>query len=151
VTTVTLRETADDDLPILFTYQADPVAAAMAASPSRDREAFDAHWAKIRRDPDVLNRTIFVDGEVAGGIASFIVDTERDVGYWIGREHWGRGIASAALAAFLEVDPIRPLHARVAEHNAASRRVLEKCGFVFVGTEGPGEDGIVEQILRLDA
>ena len=151
MTTVVLRETIDDDLPILFVHQADPVAAAMAAFPSRDREAFDAHWAKIRRDPTTINRTIVADGEVAGGIASFLVDEERDVGYWIGREHWGRGIASAALAAFLAVDTTRPLHGRVAQHNVGSRRVLEKCGFVSMGTEGPGADGVIEEILRLDA
>ena len=46
-----------------------------------------------------------------------------------------RGIATCALRAFLIVDPARPLHARVAYDNVASRRVLEKCGFSVIATE----------------
>jgi RimJ/RimL family protein N-acetyltransferase len=38
-------------------------------------------------------------------------------------------VATAALAAFLAIEPTRPLYAYVAGHNLASRRVLEKCGF----------------------
>ena len=57
---------------------------------------------------------------------------ERPVGYWIDRAHWGRGIASRALPAFLRIVTARPLVAHVAKHNVASRRVLEKSGFVVV-------------------
>jgi len=146
---VTLRETIDEDLPILFQHQADPVASAMAAFPSRDEEAFFAHWAKIRGDERVINRTILVDGTVVGGIASFLIEGERDVGYWIDRAEWGRGIASAALVAFLEVDCTRPLFARVAAHNAGSRRVLEKAGFRLIDRLA-AEDGVQELVFRLD-
>ena len=63
------------------------------------------------------------------------------VGYWIGKEHWGQGIASAALRLYLDdVAQHRPLLASVVEHNAGSRRVLEKAGFQFVGRE-LAEDG----------
>src|SRR5215218_9325330 len=51
---------------------------------------------------------------------------EREVTYWIGRSYWGKGIATDALTAFLAVERSRPLHARVASDNVASRRVLEK-------------------------
>ena len=60
---------------------------------------------------------------------------ERLVGYWIGREFWGRGIASAALVQFLDYETTRPLAARVAKHNPASIRVLRKAGFASVGEE----------------
>jgi len=126
---VILREIQDADLPILFEHQADPESTRMAAFPARDRETFDAHWLKIRRDPDVVLRAILADGAVAGNIVCFGPPEERQVGYWIGREYWGRGIASLALAAFLDVVPSRPLYAHVAVHNAASIRVLEKSGF----------------------
>jgi RimJ/RimL family protein N-acetyltransferase len=89
-------------------------------------------------------------GEVVGSIASWQTDGERDVGYWIGRAHWGKGIASAALRAFLHVDRTRPLAAHVAEHNVGSRRVLEKCGFV-VDHEERADDGVLEQIFVLHA
>lgn len=81
----------------------------MAAFPSRDRDAFMAHWAKIRADDSVIARTIVAGADVVGGISSFEAEgDERDVGYWIGRSWWRRGIATAALAAFLEVDVARP-------------------------------------------
>jgi RimJ/RimL family protein N-acetyltransferase len=68
----------------------------------------------------------------------------REVGYWIERELWGRGIASAALEQFLRIETRRPLHAGVAAHNAASLRVLSKHGFAVAGRDG---DHVV---LRLD-
>ena len=74
--------------------------------------------------------------------------------YWIGRSHWGKGIATAALEALLAIDRSRPFHARVAADNVASRRVLEKCGFRVVGTDrGVAEARsaeIDELVLRLD-
>jgi RimJ/RimL family protein N-acetyltransferase len=128
---IDLRETVDDDLEALFRFQADPVGSEMAAFPSRDREAFLAHQSKIRADPAVITLTIVADDEVVGSVGSWDADGEHDVGYWIGRDHWGKGVATAALRAFLEVDARRPIHAHVAEHNIGSRRVLEKCGFVL--------------------
>ncbi|MEP6759218.1 MAG: GNAT family N-acetyltransferase [Actinomycetota bacterium] len=127
-----LRAAIEDDLPILYRNQADPGASAMAAFPSRDWDAFVAHEAKIGADDTMLSRTIVVDGEVAGGIGSWQAEDERDVGYWIGREFWGRGIATAALHAFLEIETTRPVYAHVAAHNVGSRRVLEKCGFTVL-------------------
>jgi RimJ/RimL family protein N-acetyltransferase len=133
--TLVLREVEDADLPMLYAHQADPVGAEMAAFPSRDAEAFLLHWAKIRVDPANTTRTIVVDGEVVGNVASFIIEGNREVGYWIGREHWGRGYATAALTAFLAIDERRPLYAACAEHNVGSARVLEHCGFTYVGPE----------------
>jgi RimJ/RimL family protein N-acetyltransferase len=126
---VALRPTCPDDLDVMFDHQADPQAAEMAAFPSRDRDAFMAHWARIMADDTVVSRTIDVDGAVAGNIVSWIQDDARKVGYWIGRDYWGRGVASAALALFLEQVATRPLWAHVARHNVGSRRVLEKSGF----------------------
>jgi RimJ/RimL family protein N-acetyltransferase len=142
---VVLRDVRDDDLPIFFEDQRDPDGVAMAGVPTRDREAFMAHWAKIRADPTIVQRTVEVDGKVAGNVGSWPSDEGRLVGYWIGRAYWGKGIATAALSALLEVLPERPLHAFVAAGNVGSIRVLEKCGFVRVGED---EEGFV---FRLDA
>jgi RimJ/RimL family protein N-acetyltransferase len=128
---IRLREVEPGDLPLFFAHQQDAAAAAMAAFPSRDRAAFDAHWAKILADPANMVRTVVVDGEVAGNVCSFTRDGLREVGYWIDRALWGRGVATAALTAYLHVERTRPLYAGVAKHNAASLRVLHKCGFIF--------------------
>jgi S-methylmethionine-dependent homocysteine/selenocysteine methylase/RimJ/RimL family protein N-acetyltransferase len=126
---VELRPVVDEDLSILFEHQADPQAAAMAKFPTRERDAFDAHWARMMHDSSVILRTIVADGTVTGALSSFAEGGERLIGYWIGREFWGRGIATRGLAQFLEVVTARPLRAHVAPTNAGSIRVLEKCGF----------------------
>jgi RimJ/RimL family protein N-acetyltransferase len=132
---VSLREVRLGDLPILFDHQTDPEGARMAAFKSRDRDAFMAHWAKIMANPACALRVILADGAVAGQIGAWTDGAERLVGYWIGREFWGRGIASAALVQFLNDEVTRPLTAHVAKHNLASIRVLQKAGFVVVGEE----------------
>ena len=151
---VSLRPVIADDLPAFFEHQRDPIAVAMAAFPAREREAHMAHWAKIMADPANLLRTIDLDGEVAGNMVSWRATNHREVGYWLGREYWGRGIATRALQLFLVEEKTRPLFAHVARHNVGSRRVLEKCNFVVTGVAGmlpePGADPVAELTLRLD-
>lgn len=138
---VELRDVEPADLPTLFQHQRDPEANRMAVANARDERAFDAHWAQILGDPTVVARAILVDGCVVGDINCFKSNGQDAVGYWIAREHWGRGIATRALALFLEQLATRPLHARVARSNVASLRVLERCGFVVTGYEwAPASD-----------
>ncbi|MFN2474947.1 MAG: GNAT family N-acetyltransferase [Chthoniobacterales bacterium] len=113
-------------------YQSDAEAAALAAFKSRDKAAFAEHWAKLLRDQTALKQAILCDGEVVGNIGSWSSDGQREVGYWIDRAYWGRGVATAALSAFLHLEQTRPLHAGVAKHNAASLRVLQKCCFTLL-------------------
>jgi RimJ/RimL family protein N-acetyltransferase len=146
---VRLRQTTADDLPILFEHQEDPEATAMAVFPPRDWDRFEAHWTTIIRDESLTTRTVIVDGRVAGNAVSWDGPTGREVGYWIGREFWGRGIATLALMELVREVQIRPLSAHVAKTNIGSRRVLEKCGFRVV-SEGR-VDEVDELVLRLDA
>ena len=139
-----LRDVIESDLPIFFEQQLDPDATQMAAFPSRDRDAFMAHWAKIMADQSNIMKTIVFDGQVAGNILSWEGSGEWEVGYWIGKEYWGRGIATKALLLLLGLVKTRPLYAHVAKHNVGSRRVLEKCGFKVIGEEPE------EFILKLD-
>jgi RimJ/RimL family protein N-acetyltransferase len=143
---VILRPVEDGDLPVFFEQQLDEVSNRMAAVPARDREAFFQHWERIRADAGTIIRTIVVDDRVAGYVLSFERGGVREVGYWIGRECWGRGIASGALAQFLRIDTARPLHARVAKHNAASLHVAQKSGFVITGEGRMPPDVDPEQI-----
>lgn len=108
----------------------------MAAFPARDREAFMAHWARIMADESNILKTILAGDRVTGNIVSWEHDGQREVGYWLGREFWGKGIATRALSLFLERVTARPLYAHVIKHNRASIRVLQKCGFMLIGEEG---------------
>jgi RimJ/RimL family protein N-acetyltransferase len=126
---VSLRDVRESDLETFFAQQLDPEATRMAAFPARQRDAFFAHWEKVMGDPSNIVYAVMLDGELAGNVVSWEQDGERKVGYWIGREYWGQGVASAALFQLLRRLTVRPLVAHVAKHNVASIRVLQKCGF----------------------
>jgi RimJ/RimL family protein N-acetyltransferase len=108
------------------------------------------HWRqKVLGDPSCEVRTVVVGEAVAGYVARFERDGTRMISYWLGREIWGRGIATAAVTQFLAtVDLRRPIHADVARSNLPSRRVLEKCGF-HVGEQPLGATDASEVRLEL--
>ena len=125
-----LRDVVVSDLPSFFEQQAEPEATAMADFPARDRDAFDAHWERLLADPSLYKKTIVFEGQVAGNVVSWVQDGRRLVGYWLGKEFWGKGLATRALGEQIDDLDTRPLYAYVAKTNVASIRVLEKCGFV---------------------
>jgi RimJ/RimL family protein N-acetyltransferase len=156
VAEVALRPVEDADLDALFEQMRDPESVRMAAFTPEDpddRTAFDARMATARTSPDITHRAVIADGRLVGSIAAFVVAGDTEITYWIDRSAWGRGIASQALALFLDVVPVRPLHARAATDNVGSLRVLRKAGFTTVGTEvsyAPARDAEIEEtILRL--
>lgn len=157
---VRLRPLAVADLPALFEHQADPVGSLMAMVTPRTREEFDAHWDRLLNQPPpgLVARAIEADGELVGSVNCFQrpglpeegatvnaageVEGELDfVGYRIARAHWGRGIATRALAALLAEVRVRPLRSRVASTNIASLRVLERCGFIITGRRDAPAEG----------
>lgn len=138
LSSLTLRPVQEADLPFLFEQQRDAEAHRMAAFTGRDagdEEAFMAHWRRILANPAVIVRAVVVGSEVVGTIGSYDDEAgDREVTYWIGREHWGRGYATRALGRYLEsVEPRRPIFGRCAEDNLASAAVLRKNGFVATG------------------
>jgi RimJ/RimL family protein N-acetyltransferase len=141
-----LREVVDSDLDAFFVHQREPEANRMAAFPARDREAFDAHWRRLLADDSLTKKTIAYEGEVAGNVGCWEQEGRRLVGYWIGREFWGKGLATRALQELTGEVTQRPLHAWVATSNVASIRVLEKCGFVRVGSQ---ENDVEELLFEL--
>ena len=148
---IELRQVIEDDLESFYEHQADPEASAMAAFPSRDRDAHFERWQRILARTDAINRTVLVDGQVAGNVTSWESEGRRLIGYWIGREFWGRGVATTAVRALLDEIAERPLYADVATSNVGSIRVLEKCGFVrLIEHAEIGEDGVGEWLYRLD-
>lgn len=125
----------------------------MAAFPSRNLEQFMTHWNGIMKNPAVLARTILAGNDAAGYLGSWTKEGRRMVAYWIGKDYWGKGIATRALHLYLDVEATRPLFANVAIHNIASIRVLEKCGFTILSEEtrsDVGEDGVEEVVMKLD-
>ena len=127
-----LRPITEADLPILFQQQLDPEAVAMSAYPAKDRGEFMRHWEGILKNKNVTARAILYKEKVAGHIICWKEGKfEQRVGYWVSNQLWGRGIATSALQEFLMEVKIRPLFAEVANHNIASKRVLEKSGFVL--------------------
>ena len=135
-----LRDVETGDLDFFYEHQRDPVAVAMVAFKSRDRDAFNAHWAKLLANESNLKKTVLVDGRVAGHLGSWTADGKREIGYWIDRAFWGRGVATEALTAFLRLERTRPLYAGVAKHNLGSIRVLQKCGFTMSPVDNQDAD-----------
>jgi RimJ/RimL family protein N-acetyltransferase len=153
---IRLRDVTPDDLDDLFAYHRDPEANHMAAFTAQDpddRAAFLAWWRRLLADSSVITRAIVVDDDVVGSIVAWLDGGHRHVAYWLGRDHWGRGLATAALTMLLEAIDERPVRARVAHDNVGSLRVLAKCGFVVIAQErgfahARGED-VDEYLLEL--
>jgi RimJ/RimL family protein N-acetyltransferase len=135
---VYLRDINEDDLLIFFEQQLDTTANYMAAFTAKDpsdKATFKTHWNKILNSETIIKKTVIYNGEVAGYISSFERFGEREVSYWIGREYWGKGVATKALSQFLDYITIRPLYARAAKDNIASIRVLKKGGFEIISED----------------
>jgi RimJ/RimL family protein N-acetyltransferase len=154
---VRLRALDDADLDALFDQMRDAESVQMAAFTTKDpddREAFDAHMARVRSATDGTLRAVTRDGEFVGTIASFVIDGQTEITYWIDRSVWGQGVASRALALFLDEVSVRPLFARAASDNIGSLTVLARAGFKIIGTEisyaNARQTEIEETVLRLD-
>lgn len=158
---IRLRDLESADLPVIYSQQADPEACELARVARRERDDFDRHWQRIRAESAVDVRVIDEGDKVAGYLVCFgSWDPEappgpRQVGYWLGRDFWGRGIATAALALFLEELEERPLMAFTSPDHRASQVVLERCGFarLDVGDAAPWlrpDESADSAVYRLD-
>ena len=171
---VMLRETRPEDVPRFFEHQTDPEGMWMVGSVRAnhlDRDAFIARWDAILANDTLIKRAIILTHPesaaantaeiVVGSINCFerVPDPARpctifpgpEIGYWLGREHRGKGIASVAVKLFLAEVTRRPLYARAASDNVGSIRVLQKAGFTEIGREMffanmRGADGKGEEI-----
>jgi RimJ/RimL family protein N-acetyltransferase len=154
---VTIRDVESSDLETFYEQQLDPEAIRMAAFVSDDRKnkkVFAAHWDRILNSSQTITQTIVAEGKVAGYISCYPHGEHREVTYWLGKEFWGRGLATQALNRLLQLVVDRPIFARAATDNIGSVKVLQKCGFRIIGKDqgfakGRGEN-TEEYILRLD-
>lgn len=135
---IILTETAIEDLNAFFEFQLDPEAnylAAFTPKDPNDKQAYLEKYGRFLKDPDKTFRTVKINGVIAGSISKFVMEGDAEITYWFDRKFWGQGIAGAALREFLQIEKTRPIYGRVAFDNYGSQKVLEKCGFVKIGTD----------------
>lgn len=137
-TQLTFRKSKPADLAALFQFQLDQEANHLAAFTSKDpndKAAYIEKYTKHMNDPSINMLTILMDGTIIGSIAKFEMHGDAEITYWIDKNYWGRGIATTALQNLLDIETARPIFGRTAFDNLGSQRVLEKCGFVKIGTD----------------
>jgi RimJ/RimL family protein N-acetyltransferase len=146
---VRLRDVEEADLEVFFAYEHDQEAVRRSKFTPRDRERFMDHWrTKILGNASGFVQTVTVDGAPAGNVMAWWEEDRRFVGYWLGREHWGRGVGTKALTAFVALEQARPLHADPHVGNTASVRLLERIGFRREETIWHGEYEHLLLVLR---
>jgi RimJ/RimL family protein N-acetyltransferase len=128
---VRLRAMSTAYLQTLFEMQLDEEANQMAVTIPRTLENFQRHWEESLVDPNVFARAILLDEYFVGIVSCFPSEGVTQIGYWLDKPVWGKGIATQAVLLLLNEVPIRPIWAKLAASNIASRRVLDKCGFQF--------------------
>jgi len=146
--TITIRNVETSDISIFFEQQLDLEANRMTAfvrDDPHDRAAFDVHWKRIMDSTGIVKKTILRGEEVAGHISCYPQEGELEVTYWLGKKHWGKGVATQALKKLLQEITHRPLFARAAKDNIRSIRVLQKCDFKIIDenkdfAQGRGEE-----------
>lgn len=135
---IVLRKTEIDDLERFFIFQLDNEANYLAAFTSKDptdKTAYLQKYTKLLTDPTINMRTIIMDNIIVGSIAKFEMEGEAEITYWIDKKEWSKNVTTKALKNFLTIENTRPIFGRVAFDNIGSQRVLEKCGFVKIGTD----------------
>lgn len=153
---IILRPTIVQDLETLFTFQVDKEAihqAAFTPKDPTDKSAYIAKYSKLLEDPTVNNQTILLENKIIGSLAKFVMSGDNEITYWIDKNYWGKGIATKALKKFLRIEKSRPIFGRVAFDNIGSQKVLEKCGFIKIGTDkgfaNARQEEIEEYIYKL--
>jgi RimJ/RimL family protein N-acetyltransferase len=135
---IKLRPTEPSDLDVLFEFQLDKESGYLAAFMPKnhaDKSAYITKYTKLLADPTVNNQTIMVENTIVGSITKFVMEGDAEITYWIDRKFWGQSIATTALTQFLTSETTRPIFGRVAFDNIGSQKVLEKCGFIKIGTD----------------
>lgn len=154
IPSVTLRPPQQSDIAAFLDHASDRGArwqAAFCLAEAPDPVAFEHRWQSMLVDPPVLVRTVLVDAEVAGHVATWIAeDGSPEITYWLGRQFWGAGVGARGLRLFLSEESRRPLRARCAADNHASVKILVAAGFRQVGSEpdyAPARGEIVDELI----
>ena len=148
---VMLRPWRPEDAPSIARHADDPQVAAnlrdVFPCPYQlsDAEEF-IRLCRAAEPEQAIVRAIVVDGQAVGSVAltrgTDVCRRSAELGYWLGRAFWGRGIMTKAVeemcrTGFEAWDIVR-IYAEPFAHNAGSRRVLEKAGFALEGVMRSG-------------
>lgn len=158
---VRLRPHRAEDFEVLVSFVDDEEAFYLAGGGTRDKTVADMQ-ARIEGyvTEGAFFQVILFEGAAAGYVAAFEREGKLEVSYWLGRAFWGKGIASRALALWVERLKVshqatcpRHLYARVAKDHPASICVLEKNGFKVVSEDSYFSDhrnaDVAEWLYRL--
>lgn len=140
---ISLRKYQLDDAAKLVSQADNPRIAAFLRDSMPQPYTFDDadRWVRFNLvngdGPDTINRVIALDDDLIGTIGirrgEDIHRFNAEIGYWLGEEHWGKGIATRAVELLSEwifhFTDIHRLYAGVMEPNSASAKVLEKAGY----------------------
>ncbi|MBK9149657.1 MAG: GNAT family N-acetyltransferase [Saprospiraceae bacterium] len=135
---IQLRKTVLIDFETLFEFQLDDEAKYLAAFNSADhsdKKAYIKKYKGLLTDPTVNNHTVLLGNQIIGSISKFVMFGDNEITYWIDKKHWGQGFATNALQLFLSIEFSRHLFGRVAFDNYGSQKVLERCGFIKIGSD----------------
>ena len=165
-----LRRWHEADAEALYRYASDPAVGPAAGWPPHRSVAESRELiGSVLAGPEIYAIVLKTTGEPVGCIGLQPAtatagpdapgEDEMELGYWLGRPHWGRGLTTEAARLLLArcfgelgMKTVWGVHY---EGNAASRRVMEKCGFAFHHTERakptPLGDVRTEHFMRLTA
>lgn len=150
-----LRPWTEKDAPALFAIAKDPEVGPMGGwqphkSEGQSKDIIRTvlkkkdNFAITLKDGTLIGCAGFLYGDDAN---DDLFDDEGELGYWLGRNYWGRGYATEAAQALLRYGfTKRDLSRIIATHyaeNTASRHVLDKCGFMFEYEE----DDVLQEML----
>lgn len=130
---ISLRPWRDDEAPRLAQLVNDKLVLdnLAATMPFPYTEQHAAQFIAGTREPGARQYAVTVNGEPVGNIGAVERESEFELGYWIGRHYWNRGIATRAIALIL--GHIRPTSKRIKAHvfafNPASAKALYNNGF----------------------
>ena len=138
-----LRPLRKSDMGLIELYGGDKRVARMTTTiphplPPGSTEAFVTRAMSDDRDEDVwaMDGTIADGSELMGLISLERMDREQsEVSYWVAPPYWNTGLASDAVQALVEANPLgnHTMFASVFQDNPASARVLTHCGFEYLG------------------
>ncbi|QDK70101.1 GNAT family N-acetyltransferase [Lactococcus protaetiae] len=155
---ISLRTMTKEDLPIFYSWQLDESSRFQAAfMPEEKPESFDEFskkWEQRFDDSTINAYVITLDEKSVGMVGKYEQDELPEITYWIDRAFADQGITTEAVRLLIEKIKIRPIFASVAFDNIASKRVLEKNGFVstdsLMSYASARQNEITECIYKLE-
>jgi ribosomal-protein-alanine N-acetyltransferase len=98
--------------------------------PYSDKDALD--WLDSCLEQNCSPHAILLENDIVGCISYWPTDNKIEIGYWVGRQYWGKGICTRAIKLLMGQDQFpkgKVIVAEVAAENTASKKVLLNCGF----------------------